>query len=77
MRGVRPIRSRMETPISGVSGTDANAPIGLGHEQFHTVGVAVFPTPELVLKLNYQKVLDGEAGGAKSDSILGSVGFLF
>ena len=62
---------------AGFSGTDANTPIGAGHLQFHTAGVAVFPTPKLVMKLNYQHVQDGEPGGAKSDSILGAVGFFF
>ncbi|HUA50838.1 MAG TPA: hypothetical protein VMB81_01670 [Candidatus Sulfotelmatobacter sp.] len=61
----------------GVRGTDANAPSGAGRVQFHTVGVAVFPTPKLVMKLNYQHIQDGETGGAKSDSILGAVGFFF
>jgi hypothetical protein len=61
----------------GFGGTDVNMPIGAGKLQFHTVGVAVFPTPKLTLKLNYQKVLDREPGGAKSDSVLGAVGFYF
>lgn len=61
----------------GFRGADVNAPIGAGQRQFHTVGVAVFPTPQLVLKLNYQKVLDNEPGGARSDSVLGGVGFFF
>jgi hypothetical protein len=62
---------------SGYRGTDANAPTGAGQLRFHTVGAAVFPTPKLVLKLNYQKVIDRERGGAKSDSVLGAVGFYF
>jgi hypothetical protein len=61
----------------GFSGTDANTPIGAGKLQFHTAGVAVFPTPKLVLKLTYEKVLDRERGGPKSDSVLGGVGFHF
>jgi hypothetical protein len=61
----------------GVRGTDANAPTGAGHLQFHTVGVAVFPTPKFVMKLNYQHVQDGEPGGAKSDAVLGGIGFFF
>jgi hypothetical protein len=61
----------------GFQGTDDNAPIGGGRLQFHTVGVAVFPTPKLVLKLNYQHVESHQAGGAKSDSVLGGVGFFF
>jgi hypothetical protein len=52
-------------------------PTGAGQLQFHTVGVAVFPSPKLVLKLNYQKVIDKESGGARSDSVLGGVGFFF
>jgi hypothetical protein len=61
----------------GFRGTDANAPTGAGQLQIHTVGVALFPTPKLVLKLNYQKVRDRERGGARSDSVLGGVGFFF
>jgi hypothetical protein len=67
----------MNRQSGGVAGSDANAPTGAGREQFHTVGLALFPTPELVLKLNYQKVVDNEAGGAKSDSVLGAVGWFF
>jgi hypothetical protein len=61
----------------GFRGTDANAPTGAGQLHFHTTGVALFPTPKLVLKLNYQHVQNGEAGGAKADSVLGGVGFFF
>lgn len=67
----------MDRQAGGFAGSDANAPTGAGREQFHTVGLATFPTAELVLKLNYQKVLDREPGGAKSDSVLGGVGWLF
>jgi hypothetical protein len=62
---------------SGFKGSDVNAPIGAGKLQLHTIGVAVYPTPQLVLKLTYEKVLDHEHGGAKSDSVLGGVGFYF
>jgi hypothetical protein len=31
----------------------------------------------VALKLNYQHVVDGQAGGARSDSVLGGVGFFF
>ena len=62
---------------SGFQGSDVNAPTGAGKLQFHTVGVAVFPTPQLVLKLTYEKVLDQQHGGAKSDSVLGGLGFFF
>lgn len=61
----------------GYSGTDSNAPTGSGRTQYHTVGVAVYPSPKLVLKLNYQSVIDQETNGARSDSVLGGVGFLF
>jgi hypothetical protein len=37
----------------------------------------VFPTPQLVLKANWQKVVDGSATGAMSDSFLGGIGFHF
>ena len=61
----------------GFHGTDENGPIGAGRLQFHTVGVAVFPTPKVVLKANYQHVESHQAGGAKSDSVLGGIGFFF
>jgi hypothetical protein len=62
---------------SGYQGSDVNAPTGAGTLQFHTMGVAVYPTPQLVLKLTYEKVLSHEHGGAKSDSVLGGLGFYF
>jgi len=55
----------------------SNQPTGAGNLQFHTVGIAVFPSPNLALKLNYQHVIDGEPGWARSDSLLGGVGFFF
>jgi hypothetical protein len=61
----------------GFSGSDLNTPTGAGKLQFHTAGLAVFPTPQLVLKLTYEKVLSHEHGGPKTDSILGGVGFHF
>jgi hypothetical protein len=61
----------------GFAGTDQNLPTGQGQRQFHTMGFAVFPTPELVLKLTYQKVLDRSPLGPQADSILGGVGWLF
>jgi hypothetical protein len=39
--------------------------------------VAVFPSPKLVLKANYQKVINKDPAGANSDSFLGAVGFFF
>jgi hypothetical protein len=61
----------------GLAGTDANTLIGAGQLQFHSAGFAVFPSPKLALKATYQHVQDNEPGGAKSDSILGAVGFFF
>jgi hypothetical protein len=61
----------------GFAGTDLNLPTGSGRMQFHDVGVAIYPTPELVLKLNYTKALNAAPGGAHSDSVLGGVGFFF
>ena len=62
---------------SGFAGIDPNLPNGSGQLQFHTAGIAVFPSPKIVIKGTYQKVSDAEAGGAKSDSVLGGVGFFF
>jgi hypothetical protein len=61
----------------GFAGTDLNMPTGAGQMQFHNVGVAVFPSPKLVLKATYQKVITNEPGGANADSFLGGVGFFF
>lgn len=67
----------MNKQTAGFAGEDANFPTGMGQQQYHTVGVAVFPTPQVVLKLNYQKVINASSFGAMSDSILGGVGFHF
>jgi hypothetical protein len=61
----------------GFAGTSLNLPTGSGQMQFHDVGVAVYPTPELVLKLGYTKALNSAPGGAQSDSVLGGAGFFF
>jgi hypothetical protein len=61
----------------GFAGSDQNSPTGAGQLQFHTAGFAVFPSPKIALKATYQRVLDNEPGGAKSDSVLGGVGFFF
>jgi hypothetical protein len=58
----------------GFAGTNST---GSGQMQFHDVGVAVYPTPELALKLNYTKALNAAPSGAQSDSVLGGVGFFF
>lgn len=61
----------------GFAGTDGNAPTGSGKMQFHTAGIAVIPSPKVILKLTYQKALSEEPGGPKSDYVLGGVGFTF
>jgi hypothetical protein len=62
---------------AGFAGTDANLPTGAGQRQFHTAGLAIFPSPKLVLKATYQRVIDKSVIGALSDSFLGGVGFFF
>ena len=63
---------------SGFAGTDENLPTGAGQTQFHTAGVAVFPSPKLVLKATYQHVKNKDQfTPAWSDSVLGAVGFFF
>jgi hypothetical protein len=62
---------------AGFAGTDANLPTGAGQRTFHTAGVAVFPSPKVVLKATYQRVTDKSVVGALSDSFLGGVGFFF
>lgn len=62
---------------AGFAGTDLDTPTGAGHTQFHTMGVAVFPSPKLVLKATYQKVKNNDPAGANSDSFLGAVGLFF
>jgi len=61
----------------GFAGTDANVPTGAGQTQFHTAGLAIFPSPQLVLKATYQKVINKDPAGAQSDSFLGAIGFFF
>ena len=61
----------------GFAGTDLNMPTGAGQAQFHTAGIAVFPSPKLVLKATYQKAINRDPAGALSDSVLGGVGLFF
>ena len=61
----------------GFGGTDLNRPTGAGQTQFHTAGIAVFPSPQIVLKATWQKVINRDPAGANSDSVLGGVGFFF
>ena len=61
----------------GFSGSDANLPTGQGKRQFHTLGIAAFPTPQIVLKLDYQFALDDAPNSPRADHFLGAVGFFF
>ena len=65
------------TQTGGFAGTDVNAPTGAGQTQFHNAGIAVFPSPQIVLKATWQKVINRDPSGARSDSVLGGVGFFF
>jgi len=40
--------SFLNTQTGGFAGSDLNAPTGAGQTQFHTAGVAVFPSPQIV-----------------------------
>ncbi len=61
----------------GFAGADLNLPTGAGQTQFHTAGIAVFPSPQIALKATYQKVINRDPAGANSDSVLGGIGFFF
>jgi hypothetical protein len=61
----------------GFSGTDLNSPTGQGRRQFHTFGIAAFPTPQIVLKLDYQFAFDSAPKSPHADHLLGAVGFFF
>ena len=62
---------------SGFAGADLNAPTGQGQMQFHTAGIAIIPSPKVVLKLTYQKAISNDPTGANADYVLGGVGFSF
>jgi hypothetical protein len=61
----------------GFAGTDDNLPTGQGQRQFHTFGLALFPTPQVVLKIDYQFALDNAPDSPRADHLLGAVGFFF
>ena len=61
----------------GFAGSDQNLPTGQGRRQFHTIGLALFPTPQVVLKLDYQFALDDARDSPQADHFLGAVGFFF
>jgi hypothetical protein len=63
--------------ITGVAGADFSLPTGAGQRRFQDFGLAIFPSPKIVLKATYQRVRNNDPVGAQSDSILGGVGFFF
>jgi hypothetical protein len=63
--------------ITGVGGTEVSLSTGAGLRRFQDFGVAVFPSPNIVLKATYQRVRNYDPLGAQADSILGGVGFFF
>jgi len=69
--------TRQNLQTGGMFGIDPNESTGSGDRTFHDIGVAVFPSPSLVFKLNYTKIIDHSAAGAMSDKVLGSVGWLW
>jgi hypothetical protein len=62
---------------SGFAGTDLDLPTGAGQTTYHTTGIAIFPSPKLVLKATYQRVINRDPAGANADSVLGAVGIFF
>jgi hypothetical protein len=69
--------TRQNLQTGGIFGIDPNGSNGSGDMTFHDIGVAVFPNPSLVFKLNYTKAIDHSATGPMSDKVLGSVGWLW
>jgi hypothetical protein len=69
--------SQINLQTSGVPGTDLNAATGTGFNTYHTFGAALFPTPKVVLKADYQLVVDKDASTSDRKAVLGSVGFFF
>ena len=61
----------------GLIGIDLCLATGAGQTRFQDFGVAVFPSPNIVLKATYQRVRNNNPRGAQSDSILGGLGFFF
>lgn len=61
----------------GVAGADDHQPTGAGRSDYHTIGLAVFPAPSVVLKIDYQHVTDGSGENPHADHLLGGVGFFF
>jgi hypothetical protein len=69
--------TRQNLQTGGLFGIDPDGSTGSGDMTFHDVGVAVFPNPSLVLKLNYTKIQDHSTTGPMADRVLGGVGWLW
>jgi hypothetical protein len=69
--------TRQNLQTGGLFGIDPNGSTGSGDMTFHDIGLAVFPNPSLVFKLNYTKVIDHSPTGPMADRVLGSVGWLW
>ena len=62
---------------SGFKGIDLNQSNGSGKQDFHTFGFALFPTPKVVLKFDYQISQNDSPDSPNNDHFLGSVGYFF
>ena len=69
--------TRQNLQTGGMFGINPDGSTGSGDMTFHDVGVAVFPNPSLVLKLNYTKIQDHSAIGPMADRVMGGVGWLW
>jgi hypothetical protein len=69
--------TRQNLQTGGIFGIDPDGSTGSGDMTFHDVGLAVFPNPSLVFKLNYTKIQDHSVTGPMSDRVLGGVGWLW
>jgi hypothetical protein len=69
--------TRQNLQTGGIFGIDPDGSTGSGDMTFHDVGIAVFPNPSLVFKLNYTKIQDHSVTGPLSDRVLGGVGWLW
>jgi hypothetical protein len=69
--------TRQNLQTGGLFGIDPDGSTGSGDMTFHDIGIAVFPNPSLVFKLNYTKIIDHSPTGPMADRVLGSVGWLW
>ena len=69
--------SRINLQTGGAGGSDIDASSGAGEKDYHTVGFSLFPTPKVVLKIDYQLIQDSDNQTADEKALLGSVGFFF